>query len=108
MLALASPIMLAQIATAMTGVVDTAVIGRYDDQVGLAAVAVAAVAFSFIYWGFGFLRMATTGLTSQAVGRRDFVESRRVLARSLILGAAFGALLLLFSPLLERAIFAAF
>ncbi|MFT5435318.1 MAG: MATE family multidrug resistance protein, partial [Myxococcota bacterium] len=107
-LSLAWPIMLAQIATAMTGVVDTAVIGRYDDRVGLAAVAVAAVAFSFIYWGFGFLRMATTGLTSQAIGRQDFVESRRILARALILGAGFGIVLLLGSPLLGRAIFAAF
>ena len=68
---LAVPVMLAQAAIAATGVVDTAVMGLYGDKSDLAAVAVASVAFSFIYWGFGFLRMSTTGLVAQALGRDD-------------------------------------
>ena len=52
----------------MTGIVDTAAMGKFGDKFDLAAVAIAAVAFSFIYWGFGFLRMSTTGLTAQAIG----------------------------------------
>ena len=55
-LALAWPVVLAQVATAMTSVVDTAVMGRVGGKVDLAAVGVAAVSFSFIYWAFGFLR----------------------------------------------------
>ena len=55
-LKLALPVMLAQAAIAATGVVDTAIMGLTGDKSDLAAVAVASVAFSFIYWGFGFLR----------------------------------------------------
>ena len=67
-LSLVWPVVLAQAATALTGIVDTAAMGKFGDKFDLAAVAIAAVAFSFIYWGFGFLRMSTTGLTAQAIG----------------------------------------
>ena len=93
-LSLAWPIVGAQVATAMTGVVDTAVMGRVGDKTDLAAVAIAAVSFSFLYWAFGFLRMATTGLTAQAVGSGDRAEQRAVLIRALIVGGGLGAILI--------------
>ena len=49
-LSLAIPVVLAQAATATTGIVDTAAMGRFGDKADLAAVAIAAVAYSFIYW----------------------------------------------------------
>lgn len=107
-LSLATPVILAQAATATTGVVDTAIMGRFGDKSDLAAVAIAAVAFSFIYWGFGFLRMSTTGLTAQANGGGDIAESRAILLRALLMGAGIGAVLFLVSPLLKLGIFAAF
>ena len=70
--------------------VDTAIMGRFGDKADLAAVAIAAVAYSFIYWGFGFLRMSTTGLTAQANGQGDTAESRAILLRALMLGGAIG------------------
>ena len=105
---LAVPVMLAQAAIAATGVVDTAVMGLYGDKSDLAAVAVASVAFSFIYWGFGFLRMSTTGLVAQALGRDDLSEARATLQRGLLLGAAFGATIFLISPILRLGVFAPF
>lgn len=96
-LALAWPIVLAQAATAMTGVVDTFVMGRFGDKTDLAAVAVAAAAFGFIYWGFGFLRMSTTGLSSQANGAGKTSEVRAILLRSFLLGGSLGLLLILIS-----------
>ncbi|MEH6744866.1 MATE family efflux transporter [Hyphomonas sp.] len=105
---LAVPIILAQAATATTGVVDTAIMGRFGDKADLAAVAIAAVAYSFIYWGFGFLRMSTTGLTAQANGQGDTAESRAILLRALMLGGAIGVSLFLLSPLLKIGTFAAF
>ena len=105
---LAVPIILAQAATATTGVVDTAIMGRFGDKADLAAVAIAAVAYSFIYWGFGFLRMSTTGLTAQANGQGDTAESRAILLRALMLGGAIGLALVLLSPLLKIGTFAAF
>ena len=107
-ISLAVPIILAQAATATTGVVDTAIMGRFGDKADLAAVAIAAVAYSFIYWGFGFLRMSTTGLTAQANGQHDTAESRAILLRALMLGGAIGVALFLLSPLLKIGTFAAF
>lgn len=97
-LSLAWPVVLAQAATAVTGVVDTAVIGNTGSQIDLAAVAIAAVTFSFLYWGFGFLRMATTGLTAQALGRGARDESRAVLVRGLVIGLGLGVAVMLAFP----------
>lgn len=105
---LAIPVVLAQAATATTGIVDTVVMGRFGDKEDLAAVAIAAVAYSFIYWGFGFLRMSTTGLSAQARGRCDMPEVRAILLRTLMLGGAIGLGLLLLSPLLKWLTFLAF
>ena len=107
-LSLVWPVVLAQAATALTGIVDTAAMGKFGDKFDLAAVAIAAVAFSFIYWGFGFLRMSTTGLTAQAIGREDTAEARAVLLRSLVLGGGLGLILLVLGPLLKYAAFAIF
>ncbi|MFN3911498.1 MATE family efflux transporter [Hyphomonas sp.] len=107
-LALALPVVAAQAATATTGLVDTLVMGRYGDKADLAAVAIAAVAFSFIYWAFGFLRMSTTGLTAQAGGRGDPGEMHAILVRALMLGGAIGFVLVLIAPLLKLAMASAF
>ena len=74
-LKLAIPVMLAQAATATTGVVDTAVMAAHGAKASLAAVAIASVVFSFVYWAFGFLRMSTTGLTALALGASVPVSS---------------------------------
>ncbi|MEO0548498.1 MAG: MATE family efflux transporter [Pseudomonadota bacterium] len=107
-LKLSVPVMLAQAAIAATGVVDTAVMGLYGDKTDLAAVAVASVAFSFIYWGFGFLRMSTTGLVAQSMGAGDTQAARAVLQRAVLLGGLFGSVLLLTLPWLKHLIFAPF
>jgi len=101
-LRLAWPIVLAQAATATTGVVDTAVMGRFGTAVDLAGVALAAVTFSFVYWSFGFLRMSTTGLTAQAEGAGDRPGSRAVLARAALLGVVLGVSMIVLFPLLRR------
>ena len=107
-LALAWPIVLAQAATATTGVVDTVVMGRFGSAVDLAAVSIGAVSISFVYWSFGFLRMSTTGLTAQAEGARDHVESRAVLLRAAVIGLALGVGLILLFPLIRAVALGAF
>jgi MATE family multidrug resistance protein len=107
-LALAWPIVLAQAATATTGVVNTVVMGRFGSAVDLAAVSIAAVSISFIYWGFGFLRMSTTGLTAQAEGAGDHVESRAVLLRAAVIGLALGVGLIVLFPLIRAVALGAF
>ena len=74
--------------------VDTALMGRLESEVFLGAVALGSILFNFIYWGFGFLRMGTTGLTAQAFGRSDQREGIAILARGLMV-AAIGSLLII-------------
>jgi MATE family multidrug resistance protein len=105
---LAIPVILAQAATASTGVVDTAVMGLYGTKFDLGAVGVAAVVMNFLYWAFGFLRMSTTGLTAQASGAEDRVEVQSVLQRALLIGGALGLTILILSPLLKFVVFQPF
>src|SRR5699024_9794327 len=51
--------------------------------------------FNFIFWGFGFLRMGTTGLTAQAFGENNKTESIMILARALAVAGAVSLLILL-------------
>ncbi|MFP3366352.1 MATE family efflux transporter, partial [Pseudoalteromonas sp. SIMBA_148] len=60
-----------------------------------------AVLFSFLYWGFGFLRMGTTGMTAQAHGREDHDGLRTLLGQGIGLALAIGLVLIIAgSPLI--------
>ena len=97
---IAGPIMLSNVSTPLIGIVDTAVVGHLDHAYYIGAVAIGALIFSFIFWGFGFLRMGTTGLTAQARGAGDGELVRATLLRAVLLGVAVGiGLLLLREPL---------
>ena len=89
-LSMAWPIILANAAVPLLGIVDTAVIGNLGKLSQLGAIAFGAMIFSFIYWSFGFLRMGTTGFTAQAAGARDEAEVRATLGRALLLSAGLG------------------
>ena len=49
-------------------------------------IAVGGMLFNIIYWIFGFLRMGTSGMTSQAYGQHDLNEITRLLLRSIGVG----------------------
>ena len=93
-LALAGPILIANLSTPLLGAVDTAVMGHLDASVYLAGVALGAMIFSFLYWGFGFLRMGTTALCSQARGQKAYTEMRLVFWRGVFVAVAIGLVLL--------------
>lgn len=86
--------MLANASVPLLGLSDTAVIGNTGSLAALGAIAFGAIIFSFVYWGFGFLRMGTTGFTAQAVGAGDEAEVRTALWRALLLAAGLGLLLI--------------
>jgi len=99
---LAGPIILSNLSVPLLGAVDTAVMGHLPDPAYLGGVAVGQVLFSYIYWGFGFLRMGTTGLIAQALGAGDADEVRAALARALVLAALLaGGVLLLQLPIVR-------
>ncbi len=101
---LAAPIILSNISVPMLGAVDTAVVGHLPGPEYIGAVAIGALIISFIYWGFGFLRMGTTGFCAQALGAKDSDEVRSVLARAIIAAIALSfAVLALQWPIKELA-----
>ncbi len=55
----------------LAGIIDVAFLGHLEDIRHLAGVSLATVIFNYVYWSFGFLRMGTTGMAAQAVGRDD-------------------------------------
>lgn len=87
---LAVPVILANLSVPLLGMVDTAVMGHLDSPAYLGAVAVGALVFDYLYWGFGFLRMGTTGPTAQAMGAGDGAEARAVFGRAFLIGAFVG------------------
>lgn len=97
---LAFPIIISNISVPLLGAVDTAVVGHLPEVHHLGAVAVGAMIFTFIYWGFGFLRMGTAGFTAQAHGAGDADEIRAGAGRAMVIAmAAAGAVLLLQMPI---------
>lgn len=90
-LAIALPIMLSNVTTPLLGIVDLAVVGRLGGADPIGAVALGALVFTFVFWGFNFLRMATTGLTAQAVGARDSAAIADHLGRSALVALVVGS-----------------
>ena len=101
-LTIAVPIMLSNVTEPLIGVVNTAIIGQLPDAYYIGAIAVGALIFSFLFWGFGFLRLSTGGLSAQAVGAGDHVELTAVLWRALAIAAVTGVFLIAVSPLIEN------
>lgn len=99
-LGIALPIVLSNATVPILGAVDTGVIGQMGSAVAIGAVGIGAIILTAIYWVFGFLRMGTTGLASQAVGARDGAEVAAILSRVLVIGGVAGvALILLQGPI---------
>lgn len=97
---LAFPVILANASVPLLGLADTAAIGQTGAAVDLGAIALASLIFNFVYWGFGFLRMGTTGFISQAAGANDKDEMHALLFRAVLLGALIGLLLIILQRLI--------
>jgi MATE family multidrug resistance protein len=110
-LRLALPNIISGITVPLLGAVSLAMMGQLDNLVYMGALSVGSMIFNFLYWGFGFLRMGTTGFTAQAFGREaksgtaDMNETAAILARGLLIGlAAAIGILLLQKPILNIAV----
>lgn len=71
---LALPSIISNITIPLLGLIDLTIVGHMGDVVYIGAIAIGSMIFNVMYWLFGFLRMGTSGLTSQALGKRDFTE----------------------------------
>ena len=93
-LRLAIPNIISNLSVPLLSSADTAILGHLDQVYYLGALAIGGVIFNFIYWGFGFLRMGTTGLTAQAHGTGNDRDAHLILARTLLIALTGGILLI--------------
>ena len=70
--------------------------GHLDNEKFLAAISVGTSVVTMILWSFGFLRMGTVGLVSQAYGRKDYNEIILAIVRNLILAVLIGLIIIFF------------
>ena len=82
-LKLSIPIFFANLAIPLVGIIDTALMGNLGNLSYLSATSVAANLFSMIFWSFGFLRMGTVGMVSQALGKNNYKEILNTILRNL-------------------------
>jgi len=92
---IAWPAILSNISIPLLGLVDTAILGHLDNTIYLGAVAIGAAILSFLYWGFSFLRMGTTGLVAKAHGAGLHERELEVLLQSAVLALLLSVIVIL-------------
>lgn len=93
-LQLAIPNIVSNVTVPLLGLVDLALMGHMKSEVYIGAIALGGVIFNFLYWGFSFLRMSTSGFTAQAFGEKNDSESITILFRALLVAVVAGFLML--------------
>ena len=94
-LKLALPSIISNITIPLLGLVDLAIVGHIGSETYIGSIAVGSMIFNVIYWIFGFLRMGNSGMTSQALGRKDYKAVLQVLKRSMIVALSISFLFLI-------------
>ncbi|WP_201526673.1 MATE family efflux transporter [Psychrobacter frigidicola] len=113
-IAIAVPVLLANLAMPLQSVIDTAIVGNMHDAAKLAGMGLAIQLLSLLLVSFNFLQYASSGLSAQALGQlaeNNHAPSGHsennpqmqspllsILQRALLLAFAIGAVLLLAKP----------
>ena len=97
---LSIPIFFSNLAIPLVGLVDTGLMGHLDNEKYLIAASISTTFLTVIFWSFGFLRMGTVGLISQALGKADYRELVYTILRNIIIALLIGFLIIVFKPLL--------
>lgn len=104
-LQIALPSIVSNITVPLLGLIDVTIVGHLGAASYIGAIAVGGMLFNIIYWIFGFLRMGTGGMTSQAYGRGDEAEMMRLLTRSTGVGMLIALTLIVLQYPIERTAF---
>ena len=102
---LAIPSIVSNITVPLLGLVDVTIMGHLGATAYIGAIAVGGLLFNILYWNFGFLRMGTSGLTSQAYGRKDKEAEIRVLVQAVSVGLFSALAMLILQYPIERLAF---
>lgn len=105
-LQIALPSIVSNITVPLLGLIDVTIVGHLGAASYIGAIAIGGMLFNIIYWVFGFLRMGTSGMTSQAYGRKDEREITSLLTRSTGIGLFIALVLIILQYPIERTAFA--
>ena len=94
------PVILANFSIPLIGLTDTFIMGHMPSSQYLAAVALGGIVFNFVYAGFNFLRMGTTGIISQEYGKGNKDELLLGLIRPIIIAFFCGIILFYFKEII--------
>lgn len=103
---IALPSIVSNITVPLLGLIDVTIVGHLGAASYIGAIAVGGMLFNIIYWIFGFLRMGTGGMTSQAYGAKDNNEVMRLLMRSGSVGMLIALTLIALQYPIEQIAFA--
>lgn len=96
-LRIALPSIVSNITVPLLGLMDVAITGHLGAASYIGAIAIGSMVFNVMYWLFGFLRMGSSGLTSQALGRRDLQGVVSLLVRAEVIAMVIALAFLLFA-----------
>ena len=99
---LSIPIFFANLAIPLVAIIDTSLMGNLGNVSYLSATSVAANLFSMIFWSFGFLRMGTVGMVSQANGAQNHYEIVNIVLRNLLFVIILSITLIIFQNLILK------
>ena len=101
---LSIPVFFSNIAIPLVGMVDTGLMGNLGETKYLAATSIATSVMTMIIWSFGFLRMGTVGIVSQAFGRGDYREIVKTLLRNFFVAMIIALIIIILKPLINDSI----
>ena len=106
-LKIAIPSIVSNITVPLLGLIDVMIVGHMGNAAYIGAIAIGSMIFNVICWVFGFLRMGTSGMASQAYGRGDDKGVANILVRALLIGLGIGMLFVVMQPIVRWAAMAA-
>ena len=92
------PFMISTVTQPLLGAVNTAIMGHMDNAMYIAAVALGVILFNNMYWLFGFLRVATTVFSAQALGEQSKESTSLSFFRPLIIALFISAAFIIGYP----------
>ena len=98
------PVFFSNLATPLIGIVDTGLMGNLGETKYLAATSIATSVMTMIVWSFGFLRMGTVGIVSQAYGRGNYREIVKTLLRNFLIAMIASLIIIFFKPIISSSI----
>ena len=101
---LSIPVFFSNLAIPLVGMVDTGLMGNLGETKYLAATSIATSVMTMIIWSFGFLRMGTVGIVSQAYGKGDYREIVKTLLRNFVIAIMIALIIIIFKPLIYNSI----